>query len=175
MFIVAVDLVCLQNETLLNNSADRQNNQPAFSGLLLAIITQLASLQSLLIKLTSLQTLRSCQTRSLGCGKAMARLFPFPGREEQGLATTYRATVYCSSSVLRSNPRNWPLQGNCHSSGYLLGLSTHTRKARREKGEVYNFASKVVLPLQADFVLGTADTARINVSSRFPNPSLCLG
>lgn len=43
---------CLFTEwNLLNNSADWQNNQPTLTGLLLAIITHLASLQSLLIKL----------------------------------------------------------------------------------------------------------------------------
>lgn len=100
----------------------------------------------------------------------MARPFPFPGREEQGFATT------CwSSLVLWSSARNWPLQRNCHSWGCLLSLSTLARKAWREKEEVYNFASKVVLSLLADIVLDTTDTAKINVSSCFPNQSICLG
>lgn len=87
MFIAAVDLVCLQSEILFNNSGDRLNNQSTLSRLVLTIIPHLASLQSLLIKSTSLQKLSSCQTRSLGPGKAMAKLLPSPGREEQGLAT----------------------------------------------------------------------------------------
>lgn len=86
MFIAAIDLVCLQSEILLNNSGDRQNNQSNLSGLVSTSITHLAFLQSLLIKLTSLQKLSSCQTRSLGPSKAVAKLFPSPGREEQGLA-----------------------------------------------------------------------------------------
>lgn len=40
---------------------------------------------------------------------------------------------------------------------------------------MYNFASMVVLSLLADIVLSTTDTAKINVSSCFPNQSICLG
>lgn len=85
MLSAAVDLVCLPSEMLLNNSGDRRSNQSMLSGLALTILTHLAPLQSLLIKLTSLQRLSSCQTSSLGPSKAMAK--PFPGRQEQGLTT----------------------------------------------------------------------------------------
>lgn len=81
LFIAAVDLVYLQSDMLLNNSGDRQNNQSTHSGLVLTIIAHLASLQSLQKKLTSLQNLSSCQTRSLGTSNAMAK--PFPPLEEK--------------------------------------------------------------------------------------------
>lgn len=85
VLIAAVDLVCLPSEMLLNNSGGRRSNHSVLSGLALTILIHLASLQSLLIKLTSLQRLSSCQTSSLGPSKAMAKLFP--GRREQGLRT----------------------------------------------------------------------------------------